>query len=355
MTKSLSILGCALAWLWLPLWAWAQPATTNQPPGAPSLRRWFELQTVQLQTRYLYRQDSARNTTADAIQHKETFQGRFKFDRQGNFSLTARVQSGNRFTAAWNNFSYGTGKFATNLYLKHWFFTARPLKGVEYSLGGFDVLRGQGTEISTYDNDAYVTGQRLVIKRPQELWFDEAAVTFGYLGDLTTPNLNKRYHRLKQYNYHQFMVSKNFNAHLAGSADYTFVGGVETLHQAVKLKAPTLKFLDSVTFEAYERLDVNPAVGFAAHGEKTLRHRVTVEGGYADIDRRLLPTLNADRLFTGQHVFLNNTLTLTPELSLNVFLARQVAAREAVPIKRRFEIGLTFNLLKVMQKAGLFK
>jgi hypothetical protein len=71
-------------------------------------------------------------------------------------------------------------------------------------------LRGEATEITTYNNDGFLTGQRVIARRPRELFFDEIVYTAGFFGDITTPNLNRRYHRLKQGNYHQFIVSKNF-------------------------------------------------------------------------------------------------------------------------------------------------
>lgn len=324
------------------------------PPPASSLRRWFELQTAQLRIRYHFRETSAGITATDAIQHKEAFQGRFKFDAEGHYSLTALVATGSRFTGGWNNFTHGTGHFGTNLYLKHLFFTAQPVKGVEYSIGGFDMLRGQATEITTWNNDAFMTGQRLTLRHPQEMFFDEVAVTYGFLGDFNTPNLNKRYHRLKKFNYHQFLVSKHLGKRAAVSADYTFVSGVESLRQAVKVRTPELRWLDAITFETYQRVDVNPDWGFALHGEKTLRKRLTLGGGYTQIDP-LLPALNADRFFQGKHVFTNNSLALTPELNLFVFLTRKVATSNPVPVKTRFEIGLTVNLLKTLQRAGWFR
>ncbi len=334
-------------------------AQTPTPTPTPQWQRWFELQTAQWRVRYHSRIDSADRQVTDAIQYKQAYQGRLKFDAQTRYSLTALVATGSRFTVGWNNFSYGTGQFAANLYLKHLFFTAQPVKGVEYSVGGFDVMREQATEITTYNNDAFMTGQRLVVRRPKELWFDEVAVTYGYLGDFNRANLNKRYHHLKQGNYAQWLVGKTLNKRVAFSADLTATAGARTLHEAVKFKPPDNRWLSSVTLEAYQRVSVRPerrqktGNGFALHGDKTLLKRFTVGGGFTQIDPQL-PLLNADRVFTGKHLFTNNTVTLTPELAMFVFLSRRVATPFAVPVKTRFEIGLNFNLLKALQKSGWF-
>src|SRR5205823_10201419 len=119
-----------------------------------------------------------------------------------------------------------------------------------------------------------------------KLFFDEVSITYAYLGDLNTPNLNKRYHRLQQSNYHQFLVDKKIGKRAAVSADYTFESGRETLRQAVKLNLPELRVVETIRFENYQRTDVNPAYGFALYGEKTVSGGLVLGGGYARIDPR---------------------------------------------------------------------
>ena len=45
-----------------------------------------------------------------------------------------------------------------------------------------DPARGQSTEITTYDNDAYVTAGRVSVRRPREVFFDDISVSVGYVG-----------------------------------------------------------------------------------------------------------------------------------------------------------------------------
>jgi hypothetical protein len=332
------------------------PAADDAARSGPAagVGRWFELQTAFFKARYHYRETSAGVVATDAIQHRETFQGRFKFDGAGNYSVTAQVSTGKTFTAGWDNFEYGTGRATTNVYLRHLFFTARPARGVELHVGGFDMLRGAATEITTYNNDAYMVGERLSVRRPNELFFDEISVTYGYLGDFNQPNLNKRYHRLKQSNYHQFLVGKKIGRRATVSADYSFYEGVETLRQAVKVSTKELRVLDAVTFENYQRVDVKPDYGFALHGEKTLRRRLTVTGGFTQIDPHY-PSINADRFFQGRHLFFTTNFAINSELSVGTFYTHRVATDFAIPVKTRFELVMTCNLLKAMQKAGWFK
>src|SRR5438876_10535501 len=112
------------------------------------------------------------------------------------------------------------------------------------------IMKEQSTEITSYADDAYIMGQRLILHRPKQLFFDEIAVTYAFLGDYNTPNINKRYYRLKHSNYHQFMVGKKIGGRAAFSTDYTSHEGWDVLREALKVNIPESKVLDSVRFEA---------------------------------------------------------------------------------------------------------
>jgi len=248
-------------------------AATAQPPSG-KLSRWFEVQTAILYARYRFVETSAGVTTANQIQHKESFQARFKFDEQGNYSLNAGLFSGRNFIATWNNTGWGTGAAQSNLALKQLYFSAKPVKGLELQYGGLYILRGESTEITSYDEDGYIVGERVSLKRPEKFFFDEISITYAYLGDLNTPNLNQRYHRLKQSNYHQFLVEKKTGKRAAISADYTFQAGRETLREAIKVNTAELRVFDFIRFENYQRTKIRPDYGFALFGEKTLFQRL---------------------------------------------------------------------------------
>jgi hypothetical protein len=240
----------------------------------------------------------------------------------------------------------------TNLYLKHLFLSAQPFTGIEIQYGGLGLLRGESSEITTYDNDGYIVGERVSLKLPKRLFFDEIAVTYAYLGDLNRPDLNKRYHRLQQSNYHQFLVSKKLGPRAAASADYTFQSGVETLRQAVKLDLHEAKLIDSLRFEDYERLDVHPAYGFALVGEKRLNKRFTLTGGYAHIDR-FYGGLNADRFNFGHRVFLLAAYSVTPEFTVSSFFDLAVNHTYAEANRARFEVLFSYDLVKGLKRGRI--
>jgi hypothetical protein len=314
---------------------------------------WLELQTASLYTRYRYVESSALVTTANQMQHKESFKGRLKFDKQDRLSLNAGVFSGRQFIGTWNNTGWGTGTGQSNLALKQLFIAAAPFRGLTLEYGGLYILRGESTEITSYDDDGYIMGERVSLQNPNSFFFDEISVTYAYLGDINTPNINKRFHRLKQSNYHQFLVAKKLGRRIGISVDYTFQDGKETVREAIKVTAPEMHFLDFIRFENYQRTDVNPGYGFALYGEKMLRRRITLGGGYAQIDPHY-GNLNADHFLTGKRIFLMGSFQILPELSFAPYLTRGVANQVSVTQRIRLDFVLNYNLLKSLQRTGLF-
>lgn len=337
------------------------PAVTSAAPAAPpataapegKIARWFELQTATLSTRHMFIENSSGLTTTNQEQYQGAFKGRFKFDKRGNYSINAGVFSGNRFVLSWNNTGVGLGDLSTNFYLKQLFFAAKPVAGLEVQYGGLYFLRGESTEITGYDNDGYLIGQRVSLKRPKQLFFDEISATYGYLGDTATPNINKRFHRLKKSNYHQFLVSKTINKRFAFSADYTFESGAETLREAVRITTKELRIIDSLRFDNYQRLDVQPNFGFNIYGEKTLAKRFMIGGGFARIDPDY-GELNSDRLSRGKHFYVTTAFAITPEFTVSGFATEGL--RDGFPISNRVrtEVIFSYNLLKSLQRTGIF-
>ena len=317
------------------------------------LSRWIEAQQATLSLGYRFVDNSRGRATTNLLEYQEAFKARLKFDVRGRYSLQAGLSTGSKFTSGYNNTGVGTGREATNVYLKQLFFAAEPIKGVEFQFGGLSLLRGESSEITSYDNDGYLMGERLRLKRPKNLFFDEIAVTYGYLGDLDHPSVMKRFHRVKQSNYHQFLATKKIGQRLAVSADYTFHNSAETLRQAIKVDTSGLRALDSFRFENYQRLDVNQAYGFAVSGEKQLSQRFTLGGGYAQIDRRY-GGLNASRFGHGNRLYLTSKFVLSPEFSVSTFVARAVNITHPATNRTRVEVVFSYNLLPGLKRSGLF-
>lgn len=329
-------------------------AAAPQPTSAGRFSRWIDLQAANIGVRYRFIENSAGITVANQLQHYSNFRGRFKFDAAGNYSINAGVFTGNTFNAGFNDTGLGTGDAVTNLYLKQLYFSAKPIRGLEVQYGGLYFNRGESTEITSYDNDGYLMGQRIVVQRPKTFFFDEISVTYAFLGDLLKPNINRRWHGLGKSNYHQFLISKKMVDRAVLSADYTFESGRDTFRQAIRVNTPELKVIDLFRLELYERASVNPKAGLAASIEKALLNkRLSLAGGYAQIDRQY-GGLNGDRFMIGKRFHFTGSYKLTEEFTITTFYTRAFANDFPVPNRTRFEVLFNYNLLKTLQKAKIF-
>src|SRR4051794_32386414 len=76
----------------------------------PTFKRWFDLDTALLQTRY---QNIKTNANPAANSSKQQWQvilkGHFQFDDKARYRVNWLVQTGNSFTSGWNNTGLGTG------------------------------------------------------------------------------------------------------------------------------------------------------------------------------------------------------------------------------------------------------
>ena len=61
--------------------------------------------------------------------------------------------------------------------LKLLYLDAKPVKSFEFQIGGIAVNQGENTEATGYDNDVYITGERVLIRRPKKLYFDKISLT----------------------------------------------------------------------------------------------------------------------------------------------------------------------------------
>ena len=329
----------------------AQQATPNPSPESrvkDKIKRWFEFDAFTLLTRYRLIRNNRGQTTNNQQQFQVNARAHFNFDKKGRYRINAGLFTGNAITAGWDNTGLGTGKTFTNLYLKQLYFSAKPVKEVEVQFGGTGMNNGENTEITGYDNDVYMMGERVTVRAPKHLYFDEISITNGFVGDVNKPSVFKRFRRLDESNYHQFLVRKQVNKYVSFSADYTFETGKDTLHQAIKFKLPKSKPLDMILFENYQRVDPDTGYGFALYGEKALYKRYTLGAGFARIDK---PSLNADRFPPGKRLFINSVLKISREFTLTGFVIQGVGSLPSPTSNRtRFDVILNYNFLETLKR-----
>ncbi|MFN6965070.1 MAG: hypothetical protein ACK4S4_15080 [Pyrinomonadaceae bacterium] len=333
----------------------ASPVPSPKPTpkmATGELDRWLSIDALSVSTRYRFVNNRAGRTTSNQNQWQFVGRGRFKFDPKGKYSVAAALATGGGITSGWNNTGWGTGDGQSNIYLKQLYFNAKPVKWLEVQVGGIAPTNGENTEITGYDNDVYIMGARVQVRRPKDLWFDEISATNAYIGDNNRPNVFRRFKRMDESNYRQLLVRKQVNKRVGFSADYTFESGRDTLRQAVNIKTPELVVVDRVLFENYQRVDPDRGYGFHLFGDKKVNKRLTLGGGFARIDR---PMLNADRYPQGSRLHFDTALKISRELSLSTAVIRAVGPLPAPSSTRtRVDVILTLNILESLHRLKIY-
>jgi hypothetical protein len=329
------------------------PSSQKPTPLLSPLSRWIDLQTGLLRARFKYLETSTGTVTNDQVQHSEQIKGRVKLDTSGTYAVNFGLSTGDTFVRSWNNTSIGTPNgYTSNLFVKQLFGSAIPAKGLEIQAGGLGIVRGENSEITSYDYDGYIEGERVTINRPSAFHVDELSMTIGYLGDAKTVSLWPRMYRLGEFNYYQVLAAKRFGSRLASSADVTTVAGATTVRNAFTVNTPELLKLhgpSSVRFEQYARFN-DPAYGFLISAERTVAGRFALSGGLADIDKNY-GGLNADRFDVGRRWFTTDTISLGHELALQFFYQHSVNNAYALRNRQTFETVLIYNLLKDLRRS----
>ena len=167
------------------------------------------------------------------------------------------------------------------------------------------------------------------------------------MGDTNAPNVNKRLRRLKQSNYHQFLVEKNLRENIKLSADYVFDSGNDLLHEAIRVKDDNLQIVDLVLFENYQVSGNKSGYGFGVYGEKSVHRRVRLGAGYADIDRDVR---NSDRFGVGRRIYWNGHVTITREFSVAAYVTHGFGTS----VKNRVDLVFNYNILSNVRRLTSF-
>ena len=376
--------------------------------GSGRFERWIDLKEFDGSLRYRNVTDANQVNEFSQAQQRGVIDGKFKFDRQGRYGIGFHGSSGKTFNWAYADFmgggnaqalalegakakpsqlsALGYGKLVEpgtyaamknsggwSFYVRRLFLDVEPVEGVQAQYGSIDLNRGAGSEITTYDNDGYLDGGRISIKRPKNLFFDEASVTYGYLGDLYTPNFFARGQRLAHSNYHQFLIRKAVKNRVDASFDYTWQDKANTFREAANVKLPELKIVDSVRLEAYQRINQiryrelklyrDVGNGFGITATKKIK-RVSLDVGVADVDENSIVmtqlilsaiyglSLNGDSYGIGKRGFVRPTVKLTPYLDASGFYTQQwgtiVNPNITVWNKQAFNVGLNLDMKKLL-------
>lgn len=339
----------------------AEPASTmSESKSAPGtnpetkpLLPFVEVQTAKISTRYNFVANDQEVTTKNHQQHKEAFGFRFRFDREGKYSLNMAAGSGSGFTSSWDSLGIGSDG-SSNLNFREFYLSLKPGKELTLQYGGIAMVRGVGTEITTYDNDAYLMGARVSIKSPQRFFFDEITGTLAHVSDLNEPDVFRRFDRLNEANYHQVLVTKKIGKRATIGGEYASLSGIATLRQAILVKVPEAVIIDAVRFENYQRVEGRKDYGFAIQADKRVHKTLALSGGFADIDRHY-GGLNGDRFNKGKRLFALAKIDILKSLDAEVFIQQAVANSYSISNDIRLDLVLTYDLLPGIRKLGVFR
>ena len=329
-------------------------ARAQAPAAEPALRRWLDLQTLTVAARYHVVENSADVTTADQVQYREVVRARVNLDQRKRFTVTVGAQSGRSFVSGWLPTGAGTGAFdGSDHRVRQLFASAAPLKGIELQYGGLYLLRGEHDELTSYDDDGYVVGERLSVRRPKALWLDEVSLTRGAIVSTAAPSVFRRWDGLTNQTYTQALGSKTFSKVVTASLDYTRATGADTIRGAVTVHLPKGAPVQTVRYEQYRRVNHDPASGFAVWADRTLGRLGRLQAGYIAVDQHY-GGLNSDRALSGRRVFANLVVPIYGPLSATLFTTHAVDIDYPVAIAHRSNIVVTWDVLSSLRRTGVF-
>jgi hypothetical protein len=323
----------------------AQSDEVQLPPAHPR----FEVQTATLSTRYRVIENSDEAVTSNHIQFKDLFRARLNVDRDQRFTINVGAGTGSSFTSSWDSTGVGSGDPSASMYVKQLYGAVTPLRGLEFQVGGLYVNHGEHTEVTSYDDDGYIMGERVTLRRSSLVYFDEVSVTRAALSSINMPGVIRRLKLFAHQNYWQAQVVKHMGGSISASADFTDVSGAETLRAAVAVHLPKGAPLSAVRFEQYRRVTMDPAYGFAVIGERPITTHARLQAGYATIDPNY-GGLNGDRIQRGQRVFGMATIPVMRALNVQVFATQAFGNDFTVTNRTRFDAVVTYDVLAAVRR-----
>jgi hypothetical protein len=329
--------------------------TAQQPATVPPIRRWLDVQSLTLYTRYRFTETNQGKTTADQLQYKEQVQARLKLDEAARYTIAVGFFSGSSFVGTWDNLGIGNGTSfdGSNHYIKQLYLAAIPIAGVELQYGGLYLNRGEADEWVTYDTDGYIVGERVSVHRPRELHLDEVTVTRAAIGPMHTPNLFDRLDGLRHPNYTQLLARTRVSKLVGGSFEYSRQIGADYLRGALTLHLPSESPIDAIRAEGYHRFNQHAASGIGLSVERSLSRRLRVQGGFVNVDQ-FYGGWNADRMLSGRRLFASASIPIRGPVSASLYWTHTVDTPYAVPIGQRFDAVIGYNLLDTLRRAGIF-
>jgi hypothetical protein len=398
------------------------PSTAIKPASEePLLGRWLELDTLSHSERYRNAFTTGGTHIWENAQERSLIVGKVKLDKEGRYAIGFRASTGSYFNWAFASYTgesvlprvstpaYNATAFTPadtleigqaiyvdplgfaqvqsiksngwELYLRELYFSATPVKQVTVEFGSFGIEHGYGSEITSFDDDGYIDGERIAVHSPKHLFFDEIKFTNAFFGDFATANFLDRGASLKSFNYRQVSAKKKLNDRVAISTDYTWLSGTDTLREAALVKTKELKVIDSVRFETYQRINtvtlagglwpygvvaplpVKGGSGFAIAVNEKFR-KLSGDMGYADVDEDYSVyagrffhathfAMNGDTIATGKHPFIHAAYQIAPGVNAVGYYTHGLGNQGFDINRQGLTAGMNVDLKEMINKEKL--
>jgi len=326
------------------------PHDADHEPGAPHV----ELDGITFYGRYHYVENSSDKVTSNLSQYKSALRAHLNIDRGRRVSVHVGAFSGSTFISTWNALGVGPGELdPRHHFVKQLFVDLAPIHGVEAQYGSLYILRGEEDEITSYDDDGYLTGERVSLKPPAAAHLDELVVTRGEVGPYNQPNVFARWGAPSHANYGQALIAKRLTTAVAASLEYATQSGADAFHSGITVHLPPRAPYANIRYEKYRRVTHHAASGFAIWADRSLITRARVQGGYATVDQ-FFGGWNADRMQSGRRVFASMLVALGRGVAVQVFATRAFASRYAIPIKTRIDLTVNYDVLSALGRSHWF-
>jgi len=96
-----------------------------------------------------------------------------------------------------------------NLFVRQLYFAAKPTRTFEFQVGSLPILKVKTPKPLPMTTTEYISGERIIIRNPRKLFFDEIAATSAYIGDYFQPNFFHRANHFGQANYHHSWLPRS--------------------------------------------------------------------------------------------------------------------------------------------------
>ena len=374
-------------------------------PVRPLTARWLDLMTFSHSQRYRNQYDQAGNHYFENGQERSLIAGTIKLDPDAKYSIGFRASSGRSFNWAFADYVGGSVSkrlsdpaleasyqdpsdaaeatayindpagvaFINNVNSGGWEFfvrelyvSATPTKAATVQFGSFAIEKGYSTEITSFDDDGYIAGERVILHDPMHLWFDQVTLTSAYFGYFEDPNLFDRGKSFTKSNYRQLAMKKQLTPRVGLSGEYNWIsqgGRTHTTREAVVIGTQESKIFDKVRFEGYDRWNTvfqqgdeqDPGHGFAVVAEKKVG-RLSGDFGYASIDPdygvyighsfvdEVGFDLNGDNYNSGNRIFSHLSYKINPVVTAFGFYTHILGADQLTINFQGLNAGLSFDL-----------